>query len=328
MPSDNTLFSLASPDGQLTAHVSRAGGMLTSLRHHLSSSLSYPVLYRAPWLDDAEACAPLPPLMQRLAGEWVGVPFGHSAHDGDGFFQHAPHGLPVNGRWDIAGHQNDAIQLRFTFPADYPLAFLQRDIRLCDDGQVSFQLTINARRACRLPIGLHPIFPIGGEAGEVLLSAENSVGGVVYPQATEAGVSQLHPLARFAHLDTVPGLEGKTVNLQRLPLPYRTEEIVQLLSPVSGIRLHYPAQQRQVTLRWDTQQLPHCLLWFSNGGRAYAPWNGRNLCLGVEPICSAWDLGPESLKENALTAQGYATAIDFTPETPVTVTYHLQCQRA
>lgn len=324
---DNSLFSLASPDGQLTAQVSTAGGMLTSLRHHLSPSLSYPVLYRAPWLDDADACATLPPLMQRLAGEWVGVPFGHSAQDGEGFFHQASHGLPVNGTWEIIEHQRHRIQLQFTFPETYPLASLQREITLLDDGQVSFQLIVHARYACRLPIGLHPIFPIGGDTGEVFLSAENSAGGVVYPQATEAGISQLHPLARFAHLDTVPALGGKTVNLQHLPLPYATEEIVQLLSPVSGINLHYPAQQRQVTLRWDTQHLPHCLLWFSNGGRTYAPWNGSNVCLGVEPICSAWDLGPDSLKENALTAQGYATALHFTPDTPLTIAYHFHCQR-
>lgn len=328
MPFDNALFSLVSPDGQLSAQVSRAGGILTSLRHHLSANLSYPVFYRAPWLDDAELCVTQPPLMQRLAGEWVGVPFGHSAQDGDGFFHHASHGLPVNGTWEIVGHQPDSIRLHFTFPEAYPLASVQRDITLLDEGRVSFQLIVNARRACRLPIGLHPIFPVGGDAGEVLLTAENSVGGVVYPQATEAGVSQLHPLARFAHLDAVPALGGSTVNLQRLPLPYATEEIVQLLSPVSGISLHYPAQQRRVTLRWDTQRLPHCLLWFSNGGRAYAPWNSRNWCLGVEPICSAWDMGPGSLQDNALTAQGYATAIDFTPETPLRVTYQIACQRA
>ena len=30
--------------------------------------------------------------------------------------------------------------------------------------------------------------------------------------------------------------------------------------------------------------------WQSNGGRDYFPWNGRNYCVGIEPIASAFDL--------------------------------------
>ena len=37
-------------------------------------------------------------------------------------------------------------------------------------------------------------------------------------------------------------------------------------------------------------QLPVTMLWFSNGGRSYAPWNGRHRdVLGVEDGCT-WSL--------------------------------------
>ncbi|MBA0217247.1 hypothetical protein H4F33_00850 [Pectobacterium brasiliense] len=328
MPSQPHLFSLTSHDGQLAATLSTAGGILTSLRYKTSVLPPREVLYRAPWLDDVAACANLPPLMQRLAGEWVAVPFGHSSQDGEGFFHHASHGLPVNGEWQVTSQKENVIQLQFLFAEDFPLTRLTREVTLQDDGRACFRLIVEARRECRFPIGLHPIFPIGNDAGDVILTAENMQSGLVYPEAPEPGISQLRPLARFNSLATVPTVSGNVMNLQRLPLAEATEEIVQLLSPVSAISLHYPAQQHRVTLRWDTQSLPHCLLWFSNGGRAYAPWNGRNRCLGVEPICSAWDLGPKSLKENPIAAQGYATNQQITPENPLKIDYQLHCQPA
>ncbi len=328
MSSQPSLFSLVSHDGQLAATLSTAGGIMTSLRHNATGLPPREVLYRAPWLDDAAACANLPPLMQRLAGEWVAVPFGHSPQDGEGFFHHASHGLPVNGEWQVTSQTENVIQLQFLFADDFPLARLTRNVTLQDDGKVCFWLRVEARRECRFPIGLHPIFPIGNGTGEAILTAENMQGGLVYPEAPEPGISQLRPLAPFHTLDAVPTVSGSMMNLQRLPLTETTEEIVQLLSPVSAISLHYPAQQRRVTLRWDTQSLPHCLLWFSNGGRAYAPWNGRNRCLGIEPVCSAWDLGPKSLRDNPIAAQGYATSQNITPEKPLTIDYQLHCQRA
>lgn len=33
------------------------------------------------------------------------------------------------------------------------------------------------------------------------------------------------------------------------------------------------------------------MLWISNRGRKGLPWGGTNLCLGVEPITSAFDFG-------------------------------------
>ncbi|MEE3661134.1 hypothetical protein V2I52_04200 [Brenneria sp. g21c3] len=320
--------SLNSHDGLLRAQVSSAGGILTSLTYQPAPGCSHAIFHRAHWLDDPIACAGQPPLMRRLAGEWVGVPFGHSEKEAEGYFSQAPHGLPVNGQWEMDDSHANHIRLTFNYPDDYPLARLQRTITLADNGEVDFSLTIAARRSCRFPVGLHPIFPVGGEAGEVRLSAENLQQGIVYPTATEPNISQLQPLARFTDLAAVPALNGATANLSRLPLPFPTEEIVQLLSPVSGIKLHYPTRQITVSLHWDTQWLPHCLLWFSNGGRAMPPWDGKNHCLGVEPVCSAWDLGPGSRADNPISDLGYETSLALTPDQPITIGYRIRCQTA
>jgi hypothetical protein len=62
----------------------------------------------------------------------------------------------------------------------------------------------------------------------------------------------------------------------------------------------------------------------SNRGRKYDPWNGENLCLGVEPIASAFDLGtPASVAPNPIAAHGVATALALDPAKPVTAGFRV-----
>lgn len=320
------MVTLASRDGMLQALINPEGGMLASLSFKPGTGQSHAILHRAPWLDDPLCAGLTPPLMSRLGGEWVGVPFGHTARDGDGFYRDAPHGLPANRRWQVDNQREEGVQLSFTFPNEYPIARLQRTIALNQAGTVVFSLTLLARRECRFPIGLHPIFPVGGDAGAVELEALDLTHGIVYPAMTEPGISRLAPLADFTQLSSIPTRDGAKADLSHLPLPYATEEIVQLLSPVSGIVLRYPARNVKTTLLWDTQRLPYCLLWFSNGGRTMPPWEGKNFCLGVEPICSAWDLGPECNQANPLSDRGLQTSLALHEGIPVTINYQLRCQ--
>ncbi|WP_192457971.1 hypothetical protein [Musicola keenii] len=324
--SPNASFMLHSDDGLLSADIGLAGGMLSALTFRPGTPQATALLYRAHWLDDAGACAGQPPLMHRLGGEWVGVPFGHAQQDGDGYLAGIPHGLPANRDWTLAGRSSRHAALDFVFPPDYPLTALRRVIQLADNGNVNFSLRLQARRPCRLPVGLHPVFPIGGDAGELVLSAENALHMRAYPQPAEPGVSRLQPGAVFDDLRLAPAADGATLDLSRLPLPFATEEILQVMSPVAGIELTYPQRRLALALRWDTTILPHCLLWISNGGRRQTPWSGKNYCLGVEPVCSAWDLGPACLRDNAISQSGYATALALTPEQPLTIDYRLTCR--
>lgn len=312
--------TLTSQDGRLRASLSTAGGILTSLTWCQRDAL----LYRAPWLDENLADADMPPLMQRLAGEWVGVPFGCVEHDDALFHCDAPHGLPVNGEWHFTEQTDAAATLRYDYPEGYPLDWLSREVALTDEGCVNFSLTLRAQQTCRFPMGLHPIFPVGGDAGDVQIDATG--GGIVYPRQTEPGVSQLAPGAQFSDLKTIPAQDGGTRDLSRLPLPYGSEEIVQLLAPNGEVTLRYPHRKLVVTLSWDQQILPHCLLWVSNAGRRFAPWNGRNYCLGVEPVCSAWDLGPESLADNPITQHGTATVIALSADETLRLCWQIRCQ--
>lgn len=321
-------YLLQSIDGRLTASLSLMGGMLTQLNYHPTTSLSIPVLYQAPWLKQTFPEEAFPPLLHHLAGEWVGVPFGGVTHDDSLFFANAPHGLPANQQWQLEQINSKSIRLRFDYPQDYPLRRLVRTITLTDNGDVEFSLSIEVHYNCTIPVGLHPIFPVGGAVGKLQVQINGDYQGITYPKPVEPRISQLAIGQIFTDLSQVPTIDHQTINLSRLPLAIATEEIVQILSLQQGITLFYPQSKLKVTLTWDTQALPSCLLWISNGGRYDAPWNGDNYCLGVEPVASAWDLGPSSLTDNPISQQRIPSALTLQADQIRTIHYRLNCTLA
>ena len=63
--------------------------------------------------------------------------------------------------------------------------------------------------------------------------------------------------------------------------------------------------------------------------RQMAPWNGRHLALGFEPICSAFDLGPQiSTADNPISRRGTKTARRFSAGERFTTRYRIAVEAA
>jgi hypothetical protein len=63
------------------------------------------------------------------------------------------------------------------------------------------------------------------------------------------------------------------------------------------------------------------MLWISNGGRHYPPWNGRHTgVMGLEDVTAYFAYGQaESVGANPLNHRGIPTALKFDPRRPTTV---------
>ena len=61
----------------------------------------------------------------------------------------------------------------------------------------------------------------------------------------------------------------------------------------------------------DPRMLRHTILWISNGGRHYAPWNGRHVnVMGLEEITGNFHMGlAESAQRNPLNERGVAVVV-------------------
>ncbi|MEP6664344.1 MAG: hypothetical protein ABJC04_11850, partial [Verrucomicrobiota bacterium] len=73
----------------------------------------------------------------------------------------------------------------------------------------------------------------------------------------------------------------------------------------------------------DSCVLRQTILWLSNGGRRYAPWNRRHVnVMGLEEVTSYFHYGlAESAKKNPLTAKGAQTCYHLQTKKPLVVNY-------
>ena len=314
------------------ASVQALGGMLGPITFLLPDGRQVSPLHVAPWFDDPDRTAQ-PPILQELRGEWPCVPFGTDARralpegwsDSGKTFDGAtvPHGHSSNAEWVFSETSADRLTLTCDYPDTHPIRRLTRTIAADPQAPaLDITLTVEARRPCRLPIGLHPTLRLP-TSGQVRLNPPTFREGRVFPLDVEPGQGLLKPGATFHTLASVPCRDDTSLSLAHLPLAENTEELVQLCGVTGGFRLHH-SDGWYVTLDWDTQHFPSLLLWISNRGRAYAPWNSRHVALGVEPVNAAFDLGPAvSTAPNPISAAGTATARTFHPDQPFTTLYRI-----
>ncbi len=219
---------------------------------------------------------------------------GHDENSGAGWTRLDPgdnweHGYSSNQPWSLIAADRGLLRIGIDYPDDAPIRRLERQITADPDtAALDISLTIFSRADTQVPVALHPTFRVPPEG--IDLRPGPFTRAVAYPVPAEPGVSRLTPNGTAPHLATLPTANG-TLDLSHLPLPIKTEELLQLQACQPPFSLYYRAEKVEVTLSWDQQLLPDVMLWVSNAGRAAFPWNSRNYALGVEPVNGAFDLG-------------------------------------
>jgi len=313
------------------------GGMLGPTLFVLPDGRQVAPFQVAPWADDAGD--ELPGILKRLRGEWPCVPFGFDADrqpmDGWGGSQSATtvdpfsHGFSSNNAWRFEAATDGSIVLAIDYPGGHPIRGLRRTVTPDPNGAaLDFTLEIDVRADCILPLGLHPSFRLPGKVGAMRIEVSPNVGGMTFP----APVDDSSIFAQGALLEPwhdVPLRSGARLDVRRVPLPQATEELVQLLEMPGHAALWNSAEGYRVRLSWNPEHYPSALLWFSNRGRTFAPWNGRHLALGLEPICAAFDLGQQvSAAENPISRRGIATARTFRAGESLITRYRIEVEPA
>lgn len=301
--------------------VESLGGMLGPTLFVLPDGRQVAPFQIAPWASEPGGEG-LPGILKRLRGEWPCVPFGvdgDRAATGEWPSSNAtptadpfPHGFSSNHDWQFATGADGSIVLTITYPEGHPIRGLTR--RITPDplaAALDFELEIDVRADCRLPIGLHPSFRLPVKPGAMHIEVPPSVTGMTFPGPVDAS-SIFRQGELLEPWNDVPLEDGGQLDISRLPLAAATEELVQLLDMPGTGSLWNSAEGYRVRLTWDAEHYPSALLWMSNRGRQFAPWNGRHLALGFEPICAAFDLGPQiSAAGNPISRRGTPTARQF-----------------
>jgi len=320
--------------GALT--VQRLGAMLAPVTFVLADGRQVSPFHIAPWADEPGSEV-LPGILKKLRGEWPCVPFGYSVPaegwpDNWSIVMGPPepgeevHGHSSNHDWTWLEGDGCSLSLALDYPASSPVARVERTVTPDPAAPaVDIVFSIFVRRACRLPIGLHPVFRLPAEAGAAELELGAFDHGRTYPDDVEPGAALFAKDATFDRLTAVPARTGGTVDASRLPLAADTEELLQVQGLDGTVALANHSEGYRVKLSWQKEHFPSLLLWYSNRGRNALPWNGRHVSIGIEPICSPFGLGPATaIADNPIAQSGVPTALEFSPERPFVTRYRIE----
>ena len=339
------LGSLAWDRGRLD--VQALGGMIGPVEVVLDDGRIIRPFAVAPWGDDPredwEATAP--PLLKRLRGDWVCLPFGLpgrpradlSADWLDGLDRNlespdpAQHGACSNADWILEKAEPHALTMSFAPDAKFPISRIVRRLSVADGAPtIEVETRVAARADCELQWGVHPTFRLPDRPGAFEIAFGGSPTAFTYPGFFEPGVSGAAHGKVTAGIDAVPMLDGSVRSFAALPLPFDTEELLLVAGHGGVARLTNRAEGYRIVMEWDPNVFPAVLLWVSNRGRRYPPWNGRHLGLGVEPVAAPFDLGYAHAvnPKSPLRAHGVATATRFSPERDLETRYRFRFESA
>ena len=311
------------------AELQRLGGMLAPVTFSAPGRPDFQPMQVAPWADEPGSAA-LPGLMRRLRGDWLCLPFGRTdplAGLPSGWTSHAPsdawgHGYGSHHDWTWRPAP-DPLSLAMTITTPDGMRLTRTLHAVADAPALDVEVRIEVATPCTLPVALHPTLRL--DAGRVVLDVPHAGKGLTYPVPAEPEVSLLVPNCAFDDLRAVPRADGSLADLTRYPQPRDSEELLQLQGVSGPVSLHYLDLGWAFTLDWDRTLLPDMLLWVSHRGRQYAPWNGRHLALGLEPVNSVFDIGRVATPppDHPLAAR---RGIALTPERPCSIRYRIAGQ--
>jgi hypothetical protein len=303
-------------------------------------------LYEAPWLSEQSSGAE-GTLLDHLRSEFVCLPYGArysrqscenpawdkvldrasvGAANDSADHDHPIHGYSASGIWTLVERLRDGLTIAIDYPENSAVRRITRTITSDPlSAALNFSVSVEVRRACRLPFGLHPIFSLPDQPFGFKIRPGQFTHGFTHPLGASSNRSRAARGETFSQLDKVPVIEGGFASFEALPLPYDTEELLLLGGSDGKATMVDEVSKVTYSIIWDSDLLPSLHLWISNRGRKEPPWNGRNLCVGIEPTASAFELGVGiSNSDNPISETGIATTVLFSPGRPVVCSYRIQ----
>ena len=272
-------------------------------------------LHSAPWAE-GEVPADAPPHQRRLRGDFLAAPMGPGP---DGL-----HGLAANGDW--APLPSAPGTLRALLQGQVMGATVVKELSLTDGHPFLYQRHLFIGGSGALPLANHAMVSVPSGA-KLSFSRKRWFETLAEPLELDPsrGRSALAYPKRHEDPAEFPGAVGDPVNLHRYPWGEAHEDFVAAVeepsSPLGWTAVVRPDQGDLFLSLKNPKALPMTMLWHSNGGRDYAPWNGRHRgCLGVEEGAALPVLGLSAQEvPDPLAAAGQPGLVALEPEGTVEV---------
>ncbi|MDB6092654.1 MAG: hypothetical protein JWM32_216 [Verrucomicrobia bacterium] len=285
----------------------------------------------APWTEKAEAKKYSGPL-KVLRGDFFCAPFGGNERKWRQE-QHTIHGETSGKRWKLRAivAVPGGIELSAEMRTSVRRGLVTKRIQLRDGETNLYCQHELAGFTGPMCLGHHATLAFPPEEGSGQITISSWRQGRVCPSVLEdparGGYSCLQPDAPFQDLRRVPRSDGSMADLSRYPARAGFEDAVMVsAAPGAGpawTAVSFPKSGYLWFALKDSRVLASTLLWISNGGRHYSPWNGRHRAvMGLEEVTSYFHYGlAESAASNPRSRRGIPTVLQLHPSRPLKVNY-------
>jgi hypothetical protein len=310
------------------AAVTESGGHLGPVTFSVGDRKIEP-FHTAPFAEEKSA-QDLPALLQSLRGDFFCLPFGGNEMPWRGE-QHPLHGETANANWKFIDlkTEDNLVDLKLACQTTVRPLRVEKLIRLRKGESAVYCRHAVIGGTGPMNFGHHAMLKFPAYEGSGRISTSPISFGQVYPghfeDPVKGGYTSLKPGAEFASLDRVPLAVGGDADLTRYPAREGFEDLV-MVSSTPGTDFAWTAVTFQDEgFVWfalkDPRVLVSTILWHSNGGRHYPPWNGRHrFVLGLEEVTSHFHDGlAQSARKNSLNARGISTVVKLNPHQPLIV---------
>ncbi len=311
-----------------SAFVTRTGGQVGPVTFMLDGRKISP-MHVAPWAG--ERPRPTPEMIAVLRGDFFCMPFGGNDKPYRGE-RYPAHGETANSKWkfeslDDAGGPTLHLSLRTVARAGR----VDKYIHLRDGHAAVYSRHVISQMRGPMCIGQHAMLDFPDQPGSGLIATSPTKFMQTFPgqfeRPEQGGYTLLEPGRDFRRLDAVPISTGGTVDLSAYPTRRGFEELVMLASvddgPLAWTAVTFPSQRFVWFALKDPRVLHSTVLWFSNGGRHYAPWSSRHInVMGLEEVTANFHFGlAESAAPNNISRRGHPTCVQLRPDRPLVVNY-------
>ncbi|MEZ5796729.1 MAG: hypothetical protein R3D63_04080 [Paracoccaceae bacterium] len=293
----------------ITAGFTPQGGVLYPLTV-VDEGATLAPLHAAPWAP-AEAPADAPAHQGWLRGDFLAAPMGPGPE--------GLHGLAANGTWAVTPSAPGT--LRAILQGQIQGATVVKEFALSDGHPFLYQRHLFIGGSGALAVCNHAMVAVPSGA-RLSFSRKRWFETLAAPLEGDParGRSRLAYPRRQEDPTDFSAADGGTVDLTRYPWGEAHEDFVAGVED-PGVRLGWtaavrPAEGDLVLSLRNARALPMTMLWHSNGGRDYAPWNGRHRgCLGIEEGAARPVLGLSAAEEpDPLSAAGQPPLLALQPE--------------
>lgn len=315
---------------RVTASITLLGGHIAPVNFRLPHGTIQPFAI-APWAKE-KSRAKLPPLLQALRGDFFCLPFGGNATP-YGNEKHPPHGNTANTHWRFVSLDKSPYdtRLHLRMRSSEKGSCVDKYISLRHGETALYCQHVLSGMTGRINPGHHALLQCPAIEGSAHLSISPLRFAQVLPTPFEnpadGGYSFLQTGGIFSNLQSCPALDGNKVDISRFPARRGFDDLVMLIHEsrhdLAWTAVTFPAQGYVWFALKDPRILRSTVLWMSNGGRHYAPWNGRHTnVLGVEDVTAYFHYGlAESAGRNPINRRGFSTSLPMKANTPLTINY-------